>query len=99
MGGQVIGLVMFVVWCCGSFYTICESVRVLGLGNFSILFSVASFVHVVFVAARFGRVAYTAEFLPMISPLRECTKRPSNSMVEFCFKLPVGVRSGSFSSL
>lgn len=42
---------------------------------------------------------YTAEFLPIISPLRECTKRPSNSMVEFCLMLPVGVRRGSFSSL
>jgi len=46
-----------------------------------------------------GDPPYTAEFLPIISPLRECTNRPSNSMVEFCLMLPVGVRSGSFSSL
>lgn len=77
---------------------------------FSILFyfSVASFVHFklqfssvffVFVVFLFCVFVYTAEFLPIISPLRECTKRPSNSMVEFCLMLPVGVRRGSFSSL
>lgn len=76
---------------------------------FSILFyfSVASFVHfklqfssVFFcISFLFCVFVYTAEFLPIISPLRECTKRPSNSMVEFCLMLPVGVRRGSFSSL
>lgn len=74
----------------------------------TIYFSVASFVHFklqlssvffVFVVFLFCVFVYTAEFLPIISPLRECTKRPSNSMVEFCLMLPVGVRRGSFSSL
>lgn len=41
---------------------------------------------------------YTDEFFPIISPLLECTTRPSNSTDEF-FIDPHGVFSGSFSSL
>ncbi len=40
----------------------------------------------------------TDEFLPIISPLLECTTRPSYSTIEF-FMEPHGVFSGSFSSL
>lgn len=45
---------------------------------------------------------YTAEFLPIISPLRECTTRPSYSTEEFTFSGDAagccGVLRGCFSS-
>lgn len=46
------------------------------------------------------RSDYTAEFLPMISPLRICTPLPSNSTDEFIFTPPTSgnVFNGCFSS-